>query len=57
MQILSGGCETGPAVPKPSNLNIVYSNCKGRFSIYNKLLVKKKIICRLKICMGIIQKI
>ncbi len=32
----TGGCETGPAVPKPSNPNIVYSNCKGRFSIYNK---------------------
>tara|TARA_A100001011_G_scaffold230424_1_gene238519 strand:+ start:4374 stop:7367 length:2994 start_codon:yes stop_codon:yes gene_type:complete len=32
----TGGCETGPAVPKPSDPNIVYSNCKGRFSIYNK---------------------
>jgi len=32
-----GGCETGPAVPKPGNPNIVYSNCKGRFSVYNKL--------------------
>ena len=31
-----GGCETGPAVPKPGNHNIVYSNCKGRFGIYNK---------------------
>lgn len=32
-----GGCETGPAVPKPGNHNIVYSNCKGRFGRYNKL--------------------
>jgi photosystem II stability/assembly factor-like uncharacterized protein len=32
-----GGCETGPAVPKPGNPNIVYSNCKGRFGRYNKL--------------------
>lgn len=32
----TGGCETGPAVPNPDNPNIVYSNCKGRFSRYNK---------------------
>lgn len=32
-----GGCETGPAVPKPGNSNIVYSNCKGRFMVHNKL--------------------
>lgn len=32
-----GGCETGPAIPKPGNPNIVYSNCKGRFGVYNKL--------------------
>lgn len=32
----TGGCETGPAVPNPENPNIVYSNCKGRFSVYNK---------------------
>ncbi|SEP75526.1 WD40/YVTN/BNR-like repeat-containing protein [Neolewinella agarilytica] len=32
----TGGCETGPAVPKPGNPDIVYSNCKGRFSVYNK---------------------
>ncbi len=32
-----GGCETGPAVPKPGNHNIVYSNCKGRFGTYNKI--------------------
>jgi len=32
----TGGCETGPAVPKPGNPNIVYSNCKGRFGVFNK---------------------
>ncbi len=31
-----GGCETGPAVPKPGDPNIVYSNCKGRFGVFNK---------------------
>ena len=31
-----GGCETGPAVPKPGDPNIVYANCKGRFGVYNK---------------------
>lgn len=30
-----GGCETGPAIPKPGNADIVYSNCKGRFGRYN----------------------
>jgi len=35
--INSGGCETGPAVPKPGNHNIVYANCKGRFGVFNKL--------------------
>ena len=34
--INTGGCETGPAVPKPGNPNIVYSNCKGRFGVYDK---------------------
>ena len=34
--INAGGCETGPAVPKPGNADIVYSNCKGRFSVFNK---------------------
>ncbi|NNF33666.1 MAG: hypothetical protein HKN68_06140 [Saprospiraceae bacterium] len=34
--INTGGCETGPAVPKPGNHNIVYSNCKGRFSVFDK---------------------
>ena len=32
-----GGCETGPAVPKPGNPTIVYSNCKGRFGRYSQL--------------------
>ncbi len=32
----TGGCETGPAIPKPGNPNIVYSNCKGRFGVFNK---------------------
>lgn len=32
----TGGCETGPAVPKPGNPNIVYSNCKGNFGVFNK---------------------
>lgn len=33
-----GGCETGPAVPKPGDPNIVYSNCKGQFSVYYRQL-------------------
>lgn len=33
-----GGCETGPAVPKPGDPNIIYANCKGQFSVYNKEL-------------------
>lgn len=37
-----GGCETGPAVPKPYNHNIVYSNCKGRFGVYNKITGQEK---------------
>ncbi|MFC3973904.1 WD40/YVTN/BNR-like repeat-containing protein [Maribacter confluentis] len=32
-----GGCETGPSIPKPGNHNLVYNNCKGRFSVYNKI--------------------
>ena len=32
-----GGCETGPAIPKPGDHNTVYNNCKGRFSVYSKL--------------------
>ena len=31
-----GGCETGPAVPKPGDPDVVYSNCKGRFGRYNR---------------------
>lgn len=31
-----GGCETGPSVPSPLDATIVYSNCKGRFSRYNR---------------------
>lgn len=31
-----GGCETGPAVPKPGNPNIIYSNCKGCFGVYDR---------------------
>ncbi|MAG56777.1 MAG: hypothetical protein CMJ83_10840 [Planctomycetes bacterium] len=30
-----GGCETGPAVPKPGDPDIVYANCKGKFSRFN----------------------
>lgn len=37
-----GGCETGPAVPKPGNHNIVYANCKGRFGVYNKITGAEK---------------
>jgi photosystem II stability/assembly factor-like uncharacterized protein len=34
--INTGGCETGPAVPKPGNSDLVYANCKGRFSVFDK---------------------
>lgn len=30
-----GGCETGPAVPRPDDWRTVYSNCKGRFGRYS----------------------
>ncbi|MEL6811786.1 MAG: hypothetical protein AAFP76_10665, partial [Bacteroidota bacterium] len=40
--INSGGCETGPGVPKPGNHNIVYANCKGRFSVFNKVTGTEK---------------
>jgi photosystem II stability/assembly factor-like uncharacterized protein len=30
-----GGCETGPAVPKPGDPDIVYTACKGRFGRYS----------------------
>ncbi|MDZ4714209.1 MAG: hypothetical protein SH819_01960 [Cytophagales bacterium] len=39
----TGGCETGPAVPKPGDPNTVYANCKGRFSIYDKRTGQEKI--------------
>jgi photosystem II stability/assembly factor-like uncharacterized protein len=33
-----GGCETGPAVPRPDiEPLVVYSNCKGRFGRYSEL--------------------
>jgi photosystem II stability/assembly factor-like uncharacterized protein len=37
-----GGCETGPAVPKPGNADIVYANCKGKFSRYSKITGQEK---------------
>ncbi len=37
-----GGCETGPAVPKPGNPTIVYSNCKGRFGRYSQQTGQEK---------------
>ena len=40
--INTGGCETGPAVPKPGNHNIVYSNCKGRFGVFDKRTGREK---------------
>ena len=48
----TGGCETGPAVPKPGNHNIVYSNCKGRFGVFNKITGRKNnIMLGHQICM------
>jgi photosystem II stability/assembly factor-like uncharacterized protein len=32
----AGGCETGPAIPKPGDPDIIYSNCKGQFTVYNR---------------------
>ncbi len=32
----TGGCETGPAVPKPGDHNTVFVNCKGRFGVFDK---------------------
>ena len=53
----TGGCETGPAVPKPGNPDIVYSNCKGRFSVYNKKTGQESItMLEHKTCMVIILK-
>ncbi|MDA0378334.1 MAG: hypothetical protein O2899_02490, partial [Bacteroidetes bacterium] len=31
-----GGCETGPAVPKPGEPDVVYSNCKGQFYLFSR---------------------
>ena len=31
-----GSCETGPAVPKPGDPDIVFTNCKGRFGVFNR---------------------
>jgi photosystem II stability/assembly factor-like uncharacterized protein len=38
----TGGCETGPAVPKPGDHNIVYADCKGRFGVFDKRLGTEK---------------
>ena len=32
----AAGCETGPAVPKPGEPDIIYANCKGRFGRFNR---------------------
>ena len=32
----AGGCETGPAVPKPGEPDVVYSNCKGQFYLFSR---------------------
>jgi photosystem II stability/assembly factor-like uncharacterized protein len=37
-----GGCETGPAVPKPGDPTVVYSNCKGRFGRYSHVTGQEK---------------
>lgn len=34
---MTGGCETGPAVPQTNNPNVVFANCKGRFGQYNRM--------------------
>ncbi|MBS1979286.1 MAG: hypothetical protein JST46_18090 [Bacteroidetes bacterium] len=38
-----GGCETGPAIPKPGDPDVVYSNCKGRFGVFNKKTGQEKL--------------
>ena len=30
-----GGCETGPAIPKPGDADTVYAACKGRFGVFS----------------------
>jgi len=37
-----GGCETGPVIPKPGDPNIVYSNCKGQFTVFNRTTGKEQ---------------
>ena len=37
-----GGCETGPAVPRPGDPTVVYSNCKGRFGRYSHATGQEK---------------
>lgn len=32
----AGGCETGPVIPKPGHPDIIYANCKGKFSVYDR---------------------
>ncbi|HHS14174.1 MAG TPA: hypothetical protein ENN03_10475, partial [bacterium] len=39
---VAGGCETGPAVPRPGAPHIFYSNCKGRFGRYNRITGQEK---------------
>ncbi len=38
-----GGCETGPAIAKPGSPDIVYANCKGQFSVYNRTTGKEEL--------------
>ncbi|MEO1014367.1 MAG: hypothetical protein AAFX08_04180 [Pseudomonadota bacterium] len=38
----TGGCETGPAAPKPGDPDTVYANCKGRFGVYDKRTGQEK---------------
>ncbi|MGH7483226.1 MAG: WD40/YVTN/BNR-like repeat-containing protein, partial [Longimicrobiales bacterium] len=37
-----GGCETGPAVPKPTEWQTVFANCKGRFGVYSHVSGQEK---------------
>jgi len=37
----AGGCETGPVIPKPGDPDIIYANCKGKFSVYNRTTGKE----------------
>ena len=38
-----GGCETGPAIPKPDEPHIIYANCKGQFSVYDRLTGQEQV--------------